>query len=258
MNVGFIGTGAITTALVTGICTAEHRISGIWVSPRNRDRSAFLQQKFAQVTVGTSNQNVIDRCDVVFLAFLPKDAEEVLNAVNFTRDHLIITLLSGTNNSRIAELVNVGCEVCRAVPLPCSAEHVGPIVIYPGHDKAAELFDLLGTVITAQQEEHLEYLSVITALMAPFFEMVGHITDWAVDAGVEQKLAADYTASMYEALSVLAQNYETGDMYQLADESMTPGGLNELARKIINESGGYDYLKPVLSSVSSRVLNRKK
>ena len=55
-------------------------------------------------------------------------------------------------------------------------------------------------------------------------------------------------------LSVLAQKSPTGDLHRLADESMTPGGLNELARKIIHDSGGYDYLKPALHAVTNRVI----
>ena len=62
---------------------------------------------------------------------------------------------------------------------------------------------------------------------------------------------------MFEALSVLAQKTPDGDLHKLADESMTPGGLNELARKIIRETDGFAYLKPVLQAVTNRVLATK-
>ncbi len=46
------------------------------------------------------------------------------------------------------------------------------------------------------------------------------------------------------------------DFHKLADESMTPGGSNELARKIIDQSGGYEYLNPALQAVTDRVIGK--
>ena len=108
-------------------------------------------------------------------------------------------------------------------------------------------------MVVVEREEHLEQLSVITALMAPYYQMLGEITDWAVQAGVPRRVAAGYTAAMYEALSFFAKKSPSGDMHQLADESMTPGGLNEMARRIINEGGGYDSLLRALDAVARRV-----
>ena len=254
MRIGFIGTGAITVALVTGLCTAKQALHSIWVSPRNKNNAELLREQFSQVTIAESNQDVVDNADVIVLAFLPKDRSFVLESLVFREDQTIINILGGTRNSRVAALVNEQCVICRAVPLPYAEVHVGPIVVYPANQKVAQIFNLLGTVISVDKEEQLEYLSVITALMASYFEMLGCITDWATQAGIKQKPAADYIASMYEALSVLAQKSPTGDFHKLADESMTPGGLNELARKIINQSGGYEYLKPALQAVTDRVV----
>ena len=256
MRIGFIGTGAITTALVTGLCTTKQTVSSIWISPRNRDKSKLLQKQFSQVTIALSNQNVIDNTDVIVLAFLPKDRILILKSLKLRDDQVIVNLLGGTKNSQVAALVNKRCTITRAVPLPCAAVHIGPIVVHPDNEKAAEIFKVLGSVISVDNEEQLEHLSVITALMAPYFEMLGCITDWATQAGINQKKAADYIGSMYEALSVLAQKSPTGDLHQLADESMTPGGLNELARKIITQSGGYHYLKHALQAVTNRTMGK--
>lgn len=253
MRIGFIGTGAITVALVTGLCTAKQVTDSIWVSPRNEEKSKQLQQQFPQVKIGQSNQDVIDNADIVILAFLPKDRPLILERLAVRDDQIIVNLLSGTKNSQVADEINAQCTLVRAVPLPCVAEHIGPIVVFPDNDRVSRIFNVLGTVIQVDKEEQLESLSIITSLMAPYFEMLASITDWAEQSGVKQNQATDYTASMFEALSVLARKYPSGDLHQLADESMTPGGLNELARKIINQSGGYQFLKPALQAVAKRV-----
>ena len=254
MKIGIIGTGAITVALVTGLCTAKQALHSIWVSPRNKNNAELLREQFSQVTIAESNQDVVDNADVIVLAFLPKDRNLVLESLVFKDNQAIINLLGGTRNSHVAALVNKQCVISRAVPLPYAEVHIGPIVVYPDNEKVEQIFNALGTVIIVEKEEQLEYLSVITALMASYFEMLGCLTDWAVNAGIKQKPAADYIASMFEALSVLAQKSPAGDFHKLADESMTPGGLNELARKIINQSGGYQYLTPALQAVTDRVV----
>lgn len=254
MRLGFIGTGAITSALATGLCTTEQIFEDIWVSPRNKEKAERLQNRFSQVRIGRSNQDIIDNTDIIVLAFLPQDLNVILTPLQFKERHLIVNLLSGTRNSKVAKKVHTKCTIVRAVPLPCAAEHVGPIVVYPDNIHVNQLFNGLGKVISVNKEEQLEYLSVITSLMAPYFEMLAGITDWATQAGVKQKQGADYIASMFEALSVLAQKSPTGDFHQLADESMTPGGLNELARKIISESGGYHFLESALQAVADRVI----
>lgn len=251
MRIGFIGTGAITEALVTGLCTSGQEVS-IRVSPRNRNKAEVLQRRFSQVTVGRSNQDVVDNSEIVFLAFLPRDCGRILGSLRFRDRQVVINLLGGTQNSQIAAHIDSPCFISRAVPLPYAAEHIGPIAVFPDNGRVNQLLDGVGTVISLENEEQLEYLSVITSLMAPYFQMLATITDWAAHAGVDQKKAAEYTASMFEALSVLARK-SSGTLHQLADESMTPGGLNELARKIINESGGFEFLKPALQAVACRV-----
>lgn len=253
MGIGFIGTGAITTAIVTGLCTAGQGAESIWISPRNKEKSAQLQNDFPHIYIGQSNQDVVDNTDIIVLAFLPKDRSSILQSLSIRDDQIVVNLLSGTKNAEIAADIASRSTIIRAVPLPYAAEHIGPIVVYPANDKVDQIFANLGTVISVDREDHLETLSVITALMAPYFEMLANITDWATETGVNHKQAADYTTSMFEALSILARKTPSGDLHQLADESMTPGGLNELARKTINQSGGYQFLLAALQAVAERV-----
>ena len=63
MRLGFIGTGTITTAMVTGLCTAAETPEHILVSPRNAERAAGLAEAFTQVAVAKDNQEVIDGSD---------------------------------------------------------------------------------------------------------------------------------------------------------------------------------------------------
>ena len=79
MKLGFIGTGIITTSVVTGFCESGMENLQIVVSPRNKERAQMLHEKYPEiVSVAADNQEVVDRSDWVFAALLPKAAEDIL------------------------------------------------------------------------------------------------------------------------------------------------------------------------------------
>ena len=93
-TLGFIGTGTLTTALVTGFCErAADKPYKIIVSPRNRDNSKMLQEKYPErVTVAESMQDVLDQAEWIMIAILPEAGEEVLKGLKFRKDHKVINL----------------------------------------------------------------------------------------------------------------------------------------------------------------------
>ena len=56
MNLGFIGVGTITEAVVTGLCEAEVPGLSILLSPRSIDRSRKLSERYAALEVATDNR----------------------------------------------------------------------------------------------------------------------------------------------------------------------------------------------------------
>jgi len=71
MKIGFIGTGKIAKAVVESICTSRLKDYLIYVSPRNESISRDLAGKYAVVNRENSNQDVIDKSEVIFIALRP-------------------------------------------------------------------------------------------------------------------------------------------------------------------------------------------
>ncbi len=67
MNLGFIGTGKIASSVITGICTSKIKCKKIIISPRNKKIAQTLRRKFKKVIIAKDNQQIIDKCDWVFL-----------------------------------------------------------------------------------------------------------------------------------------------------------------------------------------------
>ena len=99
MNVGFIGVGTITEAVVTGLCEAEVPGLSILLSPRSVDRSRRLSERYTAVEVAADNQQVLDRSELVFLAVRPQDAGDVLGALDFRRDLKVVSFIATVSSA---------------------------------------------------------------------------------------------------------------------------------------------------------------
>ena len=107
-DIGFVGCGTIAAATVEGLCNGNGNGNGkkckIVVSPRSATKSSALAQKYPKsVSVGDSNQDVVNKSRIVFISVLPGVAEEVLNGLQFRVDQVIISLVSTLDFETLAK-----------------------------------------------------------------------------------------------------------------------------------------------------------
>ena len=256
MRLGFIGTGTITTAMVTGLCTAAETPEHILVSPRNAERAAGLAEAFTQVAVAKDNQEVIDGSDWVFLAVLPKMAQEVLSPLRFRSGQRIVSLIATLSAAELADLVAPASAIVRVVPLPPVARHLGPIAICPPDPEVAELLDRIGSAVEVEDERQLYALWSVTALMAPYFALLAKTTDWLAAQGVEAAAGSRYAGAMFHGLSLFGAEAGAEGFDPLTEEHQTPGGLNEQALRELAAAGWYDAVGAVLDNILARLEGR--
>jgi hypothetical protein len=77
MRLGFIGTGSITSSVVTGLVKSNWNFHEISLSPRNSVVAARLAELNRNIRVRTGNQAVLEESEVVFLAVRPQIARDV-------------------------------------------------------------------------------------------------------------------------------------------------------------------------------------
>lgn len=251
MTLGFLGTGAITEAVVTGLGTAPEP-PDILVSPRSVVRSRALAARFGNVRVAPDNQALLDRCDTVVLAVRPQDIVAVLDGLRFRREQTIISFVALLPMARLRGLVTPAERICRAVPLPSAALRFGPIVLSPALPDVAALLERVGTVVATPTEEMLEPLWATTALMAPFYEQLHQVAGWLADNGVPMDVAASYTSQLFATWGRVATG-RSGDLPALRDASQTRGGLNEQALRQLGESDHYRSLRSALDAILRRL-----
>ena len=85
MNLGFIGTGEITKAVVLGITKSNVKYEKIYVSKRNNSNSKYLSKINNKVKIFNDNQKIIDKSDWIFLAVTPIVGKKILKNLNFKK-----------------------------------------------------------------------------------------------------------------------------------------------------------------------------
>ena len=83
MNLGFIGTGKIASSVIEGICTSKISFKKIFISPRNKNIAKTLKNKFRKVIIAKDNQQIVDKCNWVFLSVTPTVGEKIIKELKF-------------------------------------------------------------------------------------------------------------------------------------------------------------------------------
>ena len=252
MVYGFIGTGAITAAIVTGLCDGQADAPQILVSPRNRAVSADLAQRFASVRVAADNQAVIDGASALILAVRPQDAAAALAGLAFPPHMPIISLMAGRTVARVRELVAPATDVVRAIPLPAVSAREGATPIFPASDIAIALFDRLGTALPVADEDAFAAFGAATATMASYFTFIRAIADWLVGRGIPAEQAQRYLAAVFAGLAGPLRRGER-DFARLAHDHATPGGLNERLLGYLTEAGAFASVQSGLDDIASHI-----
>ncbi len=254
MKIGFIGTGQITKNVVLGILGSKIKISRIYLSKRNNLISKNLKKKSNKINVISSNQEIINKSNWIFLAITPDVGKKIINRLKFRKNQLIISFISTIKLSDLKKNINAKCEIVRAIPLPPISLGVGPVPIYPPNKKVKSFFDKIGKTIEINNENLSLNFWTMSSMMAPYYEMLKQLSLWLVKRGLKQQKAEDYVTSLFLALSKNANQNIHKNLSELVNTSQTPKGLNEQS---INELKKSKFFKNLLNT-SNSILKRLK
>ena len=240
MNLGFIGTGEITKAVVKGIINSQINFKKIYISKRNKNISKNLKKKNKNIVVLSDNQNILDMSNWVFLAVTPNVGLKILKKLKFKKSHTIISFISTIKMKKLKELINVDTKIVRAIPLPPIALGKGPVPIYPKNVKVKNFFNEIGECIEIRNENLSLNFWAISSLMAAYYELLSNASKWLNKKGLEKQLSKRYITSLFNALSAASFSKDIKDLDKLVKQSQTPKGLNEQTLKYLKKSGFYN------------------
>lgn len=253
MRLGFLGTGTITEAVVTGLCKTHFRGAAIVVSPRSDKVARRLAAEHANVAIGSSKQDVLDRSDIVFLAVRPQVVEDVVGALAFRPDHHVISFVAAVPLGRIGELIGLPVRLSQALPLPFVADLQGATAIHPADAVADAVFSALGTAVQVESKLHFDLLTATSALMGTYFGVLDAASGWAERKGLPRAAGDAYLRQLFSGLAHVASSKPTTSFIDLVGEHSTKGGLNEQVLADYQNLGGLDALQKAFDRVLARV-----
>ena len=253
MNLGFIGTGKIASSVITGICTSKIKCKKIIISPRNKKIAQTLRRKFKKIIIAKDNQQIIDKCDWVFLSVTPTVGERIIKNLKFKSRQTIISFISTITLSQLKKAIKVKAKIVRAIPLPPISLRKGPVPICPPNLKVKKFFNQLGTTVEIKKEKLSINFWSTSGMMAPFYELLRVMTNWLVKRGVKKNNAQKYITSLFLALSEDAVVNSKEDLKHLVKESQTPKGLNEQGVRELTKAGFYKSLEKTLNIIHKRL-----
>ena len=253
MNLGFIGTGKITSSVVTGICRSKISFKKIILSPRNRNVAKKLKRQFRKVSIAKNNQEIVNSCNWIFLAVTPTVGQKIIKNLKFKSSQTIVSFISTMTLPQLKKAIKVKATIVRAVPLPPISLRKGPVPLFPTNKKVKIFFDKLGTTVEISNEELSNNFWSTSGMMAPFYELLSTMSNWLVKRGVKRDKAQKYVTSLFVALSEDAVVNSNKDLKYLVKESQTPRGLNEQAVKELRKAGFYRSTEKTLNNILKRL-----
>jgi len=252
-RIGFVGTGAITEAMVRGLLTAPAYVSEIYVSPRNAEIAARLDAEFEAVFVASDNQDVVNRSDALVLAIRPQIAEEVVSGLVFKDGQLVISVIAATEHRRLRNWIAADVKIVQAIPLPFVADRQGVTALYPPDTEVAALFDALGTAVQCGSKREYDLLAAASAMMSTYFGIMETTTDWLTAHGLDRAKGQAYIAPLFASLAQRALRPDVTSFAALSTEFATIGGLNEQVLSDFETKGGREALAAALKRVLARI-----
>jgi len=256
MKLGFIGTGQIAKATILGILGSNLKIDRIYVSQRNNNISRQLSKKSKKVSILKDNQEIINKSNWIFLSVTPNVGNKILKNLKFKSSQTIINFISTIGISQVRKYIKVKAKIVRALPLPPISLRKGPVPICPPNAKVKNFFNHLGTAVEVSDEKLFTNFWCMTAMMAPYYEMLNTLSKWLSNKGLKKSDTQKYITSLFFAMSEDAVVNSKKDLKILIKNSQTPGGLNEQALNKLRKSGFYKLLNKAANNVLERLKKR--
>jgi len=250
MQIGFIGTGRITRRLVAGAAGDGHQLL---VTRRGEQVSAELAAAHPEVGVVATPQEVVDRCDTVFLCLPVEVARETLPDARFRPDQSVISVMVGFTLEELRAVAAPADDVAITVPMPSIAHGGCPLPVFPDAGALAAIYGDRNPVIPLADEAALQQFFAVTGTVLPVLQELRTMTDWLAGQTGDPATAERYVTALYGGY--LARLGTDADMSLDAaiDDLSIEDGLNATLRDRLTASGHYDDLHAGLDALLDRL-----
>lgn len=245
MKIGFIGCGNMATAMINGILESGFAdAKEVMASAKTSGTQKKITEEL-KILCGTSNAEVAEFADVLFLAVKPQYYAEVIGEIkNVVREEeIVVSIAPGKTLEWLSGQFGKERKIIRTIPNTPAMVKEGMMALCKNHlvtqEEADQVCSLCGSFAkTEWVPEHL--MDVVTSVSgsspAYVYIFIEAMADAAVADGMPRAQAYKFAAQavLGSAKMVLETGKHPGE---LKDAVCSPGGTTIEAVRVLEEKG---------------------
>lgn len=259
-KIGFIGTGHMGQAMIQAfIESGRVPAAKIYASNRSDGKLKKMQEQFG-INVVATNEELIDKCEIVIIAVKPQDLAAMLEPIasTFLPSHIVISLAAGFSLRSLQKLLPEVKAMIRVMPNTPATIRRAVLGYCLGKDAGTygamveDLFSPLGLVVPAPEGELFQALTVAAASGPGFvFELMQYWQEWMEEHGFEAAVARQMVVQTFLGAAELAVKNKDMTLHDLQDrvvskKGVTSAGLQSMRELEIERALRYSFEKAVL------------
>lgn len=250
-KIGFIGLGKMAKAIINGILRQNPLANIYGFDPYT---------KIEKVKILSSNKEVVEKSDIIFICTKPFIIKEVLKEIknNLTEEKLIVSIAAGISLNILESELNEKQKIIRVMPNTPALVSQGAFALSRGQFATQEDIEIIknllsdiGTVIEQSEDK----MDIITALSgsgpAFYYFLIDKMAKSAVKLGLDYETALKLSAqtALGSAKMILNSDMSVED---LINAVTTKGGCTEVGNNILNNSNIEEFLDKTIKDTTTK------
>lgn len=264
MKIGFLGAGNMACAIIDGLLKKEKITNkNVFISDISAEATEKCIKKFGVTACGSSLE-VVENCEVIFLAVKPNNFTDLLTPLDGTlkaKNPLLISIAAGTTLQYISSLLSYEPLLARVMPNTnalagesmtaiCASEKLSE-----GQLKLVkELCAAFGKAVLLDEKYFSAFVALASSSPAFVYMFIDQLARAGVKLGIGKKLALEIAVQAVLGSAKLVE--ESGvHPYELIDRVCSPGGTTIEGIAALQKNG---FESAVMNAVEASYLKDKK
>ncbi len=257
-GISFIGGGNMACAIIDAILNSKLiPASDISVFDPSEEKQAQLRNK--GVNVLSSNDEIISREDVLFLAVKPQVMDSVLSSIaGKVKSRCIVSIAAGISVEHIKSILGDATPVIRTLPNTPMLVLEGMTVVAESDSVSSDIFSFVlsifksaGEVVVLPEDKINEAIPLSSSSPAFFFRMLKAMSEVGVKNGIPYEDSFKLVATAMMGSAKYAMKSEAS-LDELISQVSSPGGTTVAALSAFDD---FNFEK-FIEEVELRCINR--
>ena len=242
-SIGFIGGGNMARSIIGGLIADTSLNLSIQVSDHSKETLEKLKTDFS-IIPASSNQALVDQCDVIVLSVKPQVMKSVLTELDASNSKAVyLSIAAGLKINSLTKWLGSDVAVIRSMPNTPALVQAGATGLYANKLVSSEQKDFadiimkaIGIALWIDSEDLLDSVTALSGSGPAYYFLVMEAMQAAAETlGLDAKTARQLTEQTALGAAKLASQSDE-ELSTLRQRVTSPGGTTERAIDTLMEN----------------------